>query len=256
MIWIASYPRSGNTFLRNIFFDTYGLESTSYPREGKHRNDVDYQITKTHELPGLIPDLKPDDFVIYLVRDGRDTFVSNSFYGKNFLKSEASLDEITYHQIMANDGAFFGGWSANVVEWSKRANFILRFEDLTTQPELWTNKIAEMLALATPDTEKIKSFTELKNSIPKYGSGSNKGNQKDFVQHFFRKGKIGSYQSEMTPEHQKLYWRMHGDVMMQLGYSKNGEIKDFSQGEIQAKNTLAKTLLFQSERIKHKLKLR
>lgn len=238
MIWIASYPRSGNTFLRNIFFDTYGLESTSYPREGKHRDDVDYQITKTHELPSLVPDLKDDDFVIYLVRDGRDAFVSNSFYGKNFLKSEASLDEITHHQIMANDGAFFGGWSNNVAQWSKRANLIIRFEDLTTQPEYYLGKIAAMLQLSEPDTSKIKSFTELKNSIPKYGSGSKKGNQKDFVQHFFRKGKIGSYKTEMSTAYQKLYWRMHGRVMKQLGYSKNGEIKAFSQGEIQAKNTL------------------
>ena len=33
MVWLASYPRSGNTFLRTILWQCFGLRSASYYRD-------------------------------------------------------------------------------------------------------------------------------------------------------------------------------------------------------------------------------
>src|ERR1700749_4593844 len=96
--WLASYPRSGNTFFRILLKNLFGFEShTVYsmanarpeieadiPRmiriigqppsecsiEFLHR-DSDNHFVKTHDLPG--EDTNP---AIVLIRDGRDAVVS------------------------------------------------------------------------------------------------------------------------------------------------------------------------------------
>jgi hypothetical protein len=235
MIWIASYPRSGNTFLRNLFFDVFNLESTSYPKEGKHKNENKYQITKTHHLPNKIPTLKESDFVIYLVRDGRDSTISNAYYKKNFIDPNSNFNDTIEEIIIARKGSHFGGWSNNVFQWSKRADIIIRFEDLIQDPEYWLRKIADKTKLPAPDYSKIKGFKELKEGTPKYGSGAKTGNQKKFANKFFRAGKVGANKTEMKTSLRDLHWLFHGDVMQQLGYTKDGTIRKFERNAITRK---------------------
>src|SRR5436190_14783558 len=103
LVWLASYPRSGNTMCRRLLVGLYGLLTYAVyeypvlaePREGyeelsnltglpdffklapksevlrwMHEDDAIY-VVKTHELP-------PDDTypAIYVARDGRDALVS------------------------------------------------------------------------------------------------------------------------------------------------------------------------------------
>ncbi len=79
MIWIASFPRSGNTFVRNILHEVYGLESSEYHQEEDYHLDanyVSYPFVKTHLLPSQLDPSDPDIKAVYIVRDGRDTMVS------------------------------------------------------------------------------------------------------------------------------------------------------------------------------------
>ena len=54
MIWLASFPRSGNTFFRNVMFELYGLESYDYyPLRGvKVRKDYHFILLKHIYFPG------------------------------------------------------------------------------------------------------------------------------------------------------------------------------------------------------------
>ena len=58
--WIASFPRSGNTYFRNILFYVYGIESSTWHLETTYPVDENYdryRFVKTHLLPKeLIPD--------------------------------------------------------------------------------------------------------------------------------------------------------------------------------------------------------
>ncbi len=93
IVWLASFPRSGNTFLRIVLHRLYGLPTYSiyddddpvaqrvgvglvgYSRKPPSREEMvessRIYFTKTHKRP------KNDAFpAIYLVRDGRDALVS------------------------------------------------------------------------------------------------------------------------------------------------------------------------------------
>ena len=232
MVWIASFPRSGNTFFRNLFFDVYGLESASFPREGNTQKGIDYLVTKTHLLPTEVPLTKGKDFVICLVRDGRDSVISNAHYHKNFISSTSDFEENIKNGILAPFNSHFGGWSKNVYMWAQKADLIIRFEELIQDPIYVLKQIEERVELPEGDYSKIKSFEELKNGMPRYGSGGKDINKKKFAQTFFNKGKVGRWKEEMPSYLLDLYWEYHGDVMEVLGYTKQGTINPFKVSEI------------------------
>ena len=104
-VWIASYPRSGNTFLRTVLNHCFGLKSTSvYPNDlGGNKllenyvghiepepymrlvsTDNTAPLVKTHELPR-------DNFsAIYVIRDGRAACASLW----EFYKGAMSLEQV------------------------------------------------------------------------------------------------------------------------------------------------------------------
>lgn len=59
VIWLASFPRSGNTFFRVVLHEVYGIESSSFHLESRYPLDPGYDkypVVKTHLLPGqLVP---------------------------------------------------------------------------------------------------------------------------------------------------------------------------------------------------------
>ncbi len=79
MIWLASFPRSGNTFFRIVLDEVFGVPSSAYNGEidrHKHPDYADHAVVKTHLRPHeVVPD-HPGIPVVCLVRDGRDSAVS------------------------------------------------------------------------------------------------------------------------------------------------------------------------------------
>ena len=51
IIWIASFPRSGNTFFRNVLFHVYGINSLENEDEINGLVDGNYAFVKTHLMP-------------------------------------------------------------------------------------------------------------------------------------------------------------------------------------------------------------
>ena len=138
VVWLASYPRSGNTFLRTILWHCFGLRSASvYPKDlGGNRALEEYvghiehgpqirsqlrqngiPLIKTHERP---MDANP---AIYTVRDGRAASVSLWRFFDKTIALEAVI-EGRHH---------FGTWADHVRAWrpQHRPNtLLLRYEDL------------------------------------------------------------------------------------------------------------------------------
>lgn len=153
IIWLASYPRSGNTLLRTVLWHCFGLRSASvYPNDlgGKQalanyvghidqepNQPIQFQLgglplLKTHELP---TDLNP---AIYVVRDARATIVSLwQFYGK----------KIPLQAIIVGQHRF-GTWSQHVAGWRpwERSNTLLiKYEDMVNDLPLVLVKISAFL---------------------------------------------------------------------------------------------------------------
>lgn len=224
MIWLASFPRSGNTFFRNVLFEVYGIPSSTFHRDPGRVLDANYDefpVIKTHELPGFIPDHLKDGKVVYLVRDARDALVSIAHHRKDIVEPGSDFYNNLVEVITAGeDDAYFGGWSKNFEEWTAKADIIIRFEDLIKNPIQEVEKLRQIMDLPQPDVSKIPTFEQLKFGHPQYGAGSGDNFSQDLAKKHFRKGKIGSWKEEIPAELEQLIYDIHGHNLSNLKYIK------------------------------------
>lgn len=139
IIWLASYPRSGNTLLRIVLWHCFGFRSASvYPNDlggnkelerqvGHIEHGADGQIRfpstglqliKTHEHP------LDDNPGIYVVRDGRAACLSLWHFYNKALPLEA---------IIAGKHRF-GTWCNHLTAWKpweRRDTLLLKYEEMT-----------------------------------------------------------------------------------------------------------------------------
>lgn len=142
-IFIASYPRSGNTYLRTILYHCFGLRSASVYQDELENNNllkanvghiepknniIDFgnqtiRLIKTHEMNLKYLSLSNDIKAFYIIRDARA--VCNSLY--NFYNKKTPLEQI----ILGNTR--FGKWSDHVQSWGKENSgniLVITYESL------------------------------------------------------------------------------------------------------------------------------
>ncbi len=227
MIWLSSYPRSGNAFFRNVLVDVYGLESSSYyDNKGMPENYTEFPFVKTHMMPDeLVP---ADDSIqtVYLVRDGRDTLVSMAHQQIDIYKSDASFRQIILEAIQAADGSYFGGWSNHVNLWLPKSDLLVRFEELVANPIDQVDRINTIYDLPAKNAENLPTFEQLKFGKPMYGRGKRMARSEEeeleIVRKSFRRGKSFGWRDELDRELQNYFWSYHRHAMERLGYSKEG----------------------------------
>ncbi|MFO7721997.1 MAG: sulfotransferase domain-containing protein [Bacteroidales bacterium] len=250
-ICIVSYPRSGNTFMRHIFKDVFGLFSwNSYDRyrflsdvadspwvrerdmffiNNRHYTPEELKelfpsrIIKTHELPDdSAPFPDQDTFIILIIRDGRDAVVSEAHHRSDIIEPGSPFSGNLLEAICAPGGSHFGGWSANLKAWIPRAHLIFHFEQLIAEPEKCIRKLMEHCPLPVPDFTRIPTFESQREGKHAYISNDRIGDfADDFSRLFFRRGEPGAWREEMPPEMQQLFLERHGTVLEELGYHKD-----------------------------------
>jgi len=235
MIFLSSFPRSGNTFLRNILFEVYGLESGEFHLNAAHALDDNltaYPVVKTHELPSKLNEFDPNIPAIYLVRDGRDSVCSMAHHRSDLVSPGSDYVKNLKTAIIAAKGSFFGGWSRNAEDWLERADLVIRFEDLIRDPIGTVEKIRKVYALPKPVVENLPNFKTQKYGIPKYGHGMNpNASEEEKIEKsgkFFRQGKTGGWKEDMPDYLHDLFWSYHGETMEKFGYSRSGELLDLN----------------------------
>ena len=150
-VWLASWPRSGNTYLRTILWHCFGLHSGSiYPDEFSgnkklqeyvgHIEDKkslfvagNIPLIKTHEAP---TDASP---AIYIVRNGEAATLSLcQFYPETPL------------EIVIEGRHRFGTWASHLQLWKpwERPNtLLLRYEDMVSDLPGSLDKISHFLGV-------------------------------------------------------------------------------------------------------------
>ncbi len=216
LVWLASYPRSGNSYFRATCEQLFGVKSFSiYPGENAHLSKLEVHdsaktknsvLVKTHELPN------DKHRAIYLVRDGRDSVISYAHWTLWKETENESVDpksrqfQKRLRAIIVANIRYFGGWSTHVFAWHKRSNrYIVRFEDLVANPVGVVSRALEFASLpfqADPKTSPIEFKTLHANNPVLY-----------------RKGVVGNWKTDMSPELQELFWRKCGSAMKLLGYT-------------------------------------
>jgi glycosyltransferase involved in cell wall biosynthesis len=233
MIWLSSFPRSGNTFFRNLLFEVYGLDSSSfYDNVGEPENYTDFPFVKTHLLPQEVIPNDEDIKSVYLVRDGRDALVSMAYQQIQIYESKRPFREIFIEATLAAEGSYFGGWTNNVEEWLKRTDVLIRFEDLIVEPLKQVDRLSSIIELPPKNEDKLPSFEDLKFGKPKYGRGkrhaSSEEEELEIVQKSFRRGKAFGWKDELDRELQNLFWTYHRGTMEKLGYDRHGGLHPFN----------------------------
>jgi hypothetical protein len=209
-IWLASYPRSGNTYLRSILWNCFGFKTGSvYPDDlhgdlavSKHTGHFEgaahglfsgefrrAPLIKTHGWP------EDGRKAIYIVRNGRDCCLSLW----EFLR--ASGYDIALDDIIAGRHEF-GSWSGHLLAWDPAARpntLFLRFEELTRDFAGTLERLAGFLDLRPYQTEPPKLLATS-------GAGP----------HWLSPGKTPS--TTMTSAQEALFEQIHGETMLRLGY--------------------------------------
>ncbi|MEM9496078.1 MAG: sulfotransferase domain-containing protein [Pseudomonadota bacterium] len=219
IVWLASYPRSGNTFVRMILreyfgVDTYSMyndeldigESRSFSNIVGHRSyqgGWDEFYASAAESDALTPikthDAPPDDAkAIYIVRDPEAVMVSLYHYLQNFGRHEFTMEDVIL------GATSFGGWSAHLKAWnpkSRISTLFMKYEDIVAAPEKAAGDIAAFLNLEKKDAA-LPAFSELQKANPK----------------FFRSGSDARNKSELSESQRALMHFLYGTEMRALGY--------------------------------------
>jgi hypothetical protein len=232
MYWLASYPRSGNTFLRILFKEVYGINTwEGYGKESplnviSKTDGIDSTkpiIIKTHELPSKTQIPVEKLKTIYLVRDGRDAVISMAYHRCQIVKPQSNYTFNLLTNVLAPFGTAFGGWSKHVQQWSKHADIIIKFEELIANPIDELKKLEKLMGLTNGDYSKIPSFQDLKSKKYSLGSGNNKltaKQQQKVREKFFRSGKTNTWKEKMSQPMLDVFLHHHGQTLKQLGYGE------------------------------------
>ncbi|MCH8853876.1 MAG: sulfotransferase domain-containing protein [Planctomycetes bacterium] len=200
-VYLASWPRSGNTLLRLILFHCFMLKSTtlySSSMEGMFAFAAPgSQFVKSHEPP------LRDWPAIYVVRDGREACVSYRHYLRQSGKCEVGppLKWI----IEGHPSTWFGTWSDHLRAWQPRTRpnmLLLRYEDMVGDPAGVVAALGGFLSREQTGNT-LPTFASLKNDVP----------------WFFRSGTNVTWKTEMVGDDLDLFWQIHGDTMREYGYT-------------------------------------
>lgn len=225
LVWLASYPRSGNRFFRWVAKARYGMperDKNFPPKEGALKGELirtleqvvalpEPVLVKTHEFP------TDDTFpAVYLVRDGRDAVVSYTHFALTVMQKRPpeevtpALFRDTLRDLLLEERSAYGSWAENVSAWAGRPGVVVvRYEDLVRDP----GGVADR-ALAAAGCPAVKISDEL----PTF-EGMKKESGK-----LVRRGQPGSWRDEFPPDLLPLFWRKNGDAMRRFGYT-DGELR-------------------------------
>lgn len=270
IIWIASYPKSGNTWMR-AFLANYVLDrrealpinelgaftlSDTRPRfyqeaAGKPIAEITEaeSLTLRAKAQSLIAAARPHDhFVkthclngvhrgvrlispevtkgaICITRNPLDLVLS--YAGHFNLTIDQTIDAMAdpgNSTIDAGHRIFtlLGTWSDHVRSWRDGADFpmiMVRYEDLLAQPQAAFKSIVRTLGLPF-DADRLNraisfsSFRELSTQESQSGFTERPPHAK----RFFREGKAGAWQKQLSKAQIDKVTTTHGDVMASLGY--------------------------------------
>jgi hypothetical protein len=230
LVWLASYPRSGNTLLRQVLKTCFDLDSceglelvpeqlrdpdgTRYRHYGTYYVDRDWEdfyrksresselvLVKSHQLP------RDDAKAIYVVRDGRLAV-------KSFVKFQDSYHpgESSFTSLLVGDHPY-GEWTSHYRAWANRPAgplLLLRFEELVNPSEETLARIGAFIGVGAPVRPWVSHLGELRQRHPGYFGSGEPAWRPDA---FWGESRL------------RQFYTLHGELLAELGYATAAEAK-------------------------------
>jgi hypothetical protein len=229
--YLVSYPRSGNTLVREYLAILQGRPQFSLydgdvvgTSEAGLTPDLDHvEIIKSHQIPSL------DGPLIYLVRDGRNAslsflYMAFLFGGHQF----SSLSEV-YAGLRHLDESE-GSWGSHVAKalaLSKTRSLLLaRYEDLVRRPELILSRIAAFLG-ASLSSEVVGQCIRRQRATSTYASNPYSGYtyvpEKNSIYDILKRHRQEDYWRHIFDSRTKRYFHEGGGTaaLLHFGYERS-----------------------------------
>lgn len=251
VVWLASFPKSGNTWLRFLLARLlFGpLDSSA---------ELDRRIPDVH--PGM-PNTQPPSYrghvflkthwmfdvapmrrwrtagAIYVLRDPRDMFVSLMRYTKSTTPSERDRLLASFVECGGSLPLYlqfgFGGWARHVESWLVRAAaripvHTVRYENMLARPKAELRRLARALELDVTDAEleaciedtRLERLREIERRDARNAAGClgrlAQARGEGFT--FFPNGRAGVHRDVLSPRERGLLEAQFEPWLSRLGY--------------------------------------
>lgn len=234
--FLASFPKSGNTWLRFI------AAHLLHPEEPVDFSTIAWQVPDTHlaeaaELEGTPRPrvLKTHRHVerrmrrvVYLVRDPRDVCISLFHYSRKTGKLDSAQPVDVQLPVFARAFAEADGWAEHVGGWlgarhGREGFLLLRYEDLLADAPAQIARLADFLGVQADwqRCEDIAAATDrriMQKQEQRQGASWQGAAGTDQSIPFVRKGTAGGWRQELPAEAAELMERRWKREMARLGY--------------------------------------
>lgn len=228
-VFLASYPRSGNTWLRFLLLEILTGQTAEFqrtnnllPSVGEHSGAAALlpskgRLIKTHE--SYRPEYKK---AVYLVRDARDVVSSEYQFQTSRGWFEGSFDE--YVQSFAcGDVSGYGSWQSHVSSWvdSPLAGtgnlLLLRFEDMRRDTATTLSQICGFLGVESKagDVERAIQSNSLERMREKEKKNPQRVSQKG---RFVGSGSVEGWRSKLSEAQIQIIEKYAAGTLLRVGY--------------------------------------
>ncbi len=219
-IFIVSYPKSGNTWLRFLIANMLDNKNTitfnnidNYVHGIHSAKDIINKKTSKRFIKSHYPFFEYYPKTVYIYRDYRDVLIS--FYHYQIALQEFKGTFSKFIRSKKNIETPYGSWKEHVSKaFEHKKNkpssiLIIKYEDLHLHPEKFVTEIATFcnIKISQPIDVIIEkcSFNSLKKNENTYGSEF----QKQSGQNFFREGKTFEWKKNFSEDDMK--WLLETD---------------------------------------------
>jgi hypothetical protein len=201
---LASYPRSGNTWLSKLLESLSGQQVGSIYRDYVFPRPATGIVIKTHKNDG-----QRFNRAVHLIRNPLDAISSHHEYMHHYFPLRAQ-DWKTHVETQKCE------WKKHTEYWMRQAmpRITVRYEDLTTEPVQELRKLAQFLHLEVDDSEIENAIEACK--IDRLRAESSKRGED--AAGFFRKGESGHGIARYSADEIEALDAELGELMGEFGY--------------------------------------
>ena len=218
-VWVIGFPKSGNTWVSylcsycfNLPFNNFG-DPRSTPVSSKIKEKTNgsnswaslegfFSVQKTHKIPENVP--HQNGFIIYIIRDPRDVFVSYDFFMKS---NNARLRGRIRYFLIGLLGRrnqikwFLSNWNRHLEVWKNKTEVIINYNQLLEGGVPYLFNLLKFSSIKVSE-EKLREAIEF-FKFENMSGGRKPGVEKQ--SNFFRKGISGDWKNHLKDKDSELF---------------------------------------------------